>query len=69
MSCPSFYYALGGQSELVSVKKLRRLSRYLGLSSDYFNDEITGIKKSRVFSIKYPKFPFDLNNEKGQYLS
>jgi transcriptional regulator with XRE-family HTH domain len=68
MSYPSFLYLLRGQSELISIKKLKLLSAYLEIDFDYFNDKIVEIRKCKIPSIKNPKFPFNLASTAGATL-
>ncbi len=65
---PSFLYVLRRDSNMVSVKKLRKLADYLNLDYSYFNDKIAETRKGKVTSIEDPKFPFNLKTKEGAYL-
>jgi len=70
MSYAQFLFVLKNQTKtnLISVKKLRKLARYLEINYDYFNDKISEIRKGKVPSIKNPKFPFNLAIPEGATL-
>lgn len=62
LSYPSFVYLFKGNLEMVSVRKLRKIARYLGFSYDYFNDKIIELRKGTTPSIQDPLFPINLSN-------
>ncbi len=68
MSGGQLWFALNKPPKLVSVKKLKRLTFYLGIERDYFNDKISEIRKGKTASIKKPKLPFNLATLEGATL-
>lgn len=67
MSYAQFLFVLKNQTKtnLISVRKLRRIAHYLGINYNYFNDKISEIRKGKIPSIKNPKFPFNLATKEG----
>ena len=57
-------YNILKNNEGISVKTLRKLLDYLEIKYDLVNDAITEIRKGTKPSIKNPKFPINLQNNK-----
>ncbi len=68
LSSPSFYIFLNGRINLISVKKLKRILKFLNTSYEKFNKKIEFTKKSSIISINKPRFPIELNNTIGASL-
>lgn len=66
MSAPTFYNLINKKGvEMISIKKLRRLLRYLNIKYNYLNDKIEYTKKGVQISIEKPKFPINLATDEG----
>jgi len=65
MGYPSFWHTLKGNIKMVSVKKLKKLSHFLDMPYDFFNDKMVELRKGSKASIKKPKFPINLNSPEG----
>jgi len=58
------FYTIMRKGGGISIKKLKKLLQYLNKDYNILNKKISEIKKGIRYSIRNPKFPIDLANEK-----
>lgn len=57
---PTLYLAKSGKVNMVSVRKLKRLSDSAGIDYEVFDNNILELRKGKIKSIKNPIFPINL---------